>query len=145
MYQSKVDEALECFGKGNNCAQAILATYCEDFGLDKETAMKVACGFGGGMGRMQETCGAVTASFMALGLKYGKSGAEDPEARDRTYALVREYAALFKERNNTIKCLDLLGVNFLEGDLTQVMLQVKDLCPKYVKDAAEVLEPFLYE
>jgi len=54
--QSKVKDAIACFNGGFNCAQAIVATYCEQFGMDKETALKVSCGLGGGMGKLQETC-----------------------------------------------------------------------------------------
>ena len=58
--KSKVNEAVDCFNNGFNCSQAILSTYCEQFGLDKITALKLSCGLGAGMGRLGETCGAVT-------------------------------------------------------------------------------------
>ena len=69
---SKVDEAIECFYSGYSCSQAVLSAYCEDLGLDKETAMKISCGFGAGMARLGATCGAVTGAYIAIGLKYGK-------------------------------------------------------------------------
>ncbi|MEA5144351.1 MAG: C-GCAxxG-C-C family protein [Oscillibacter sp.] len=77
--QSKVNEALACFNDGFNCSQAILSTYCEEFGLDKKTALQLSCGLGAGMGRLGETCGAVSGAYLLIGLKYGKFSKEDVE------------------------------------------------------------------
>ncbi|MDR0496836.1 MAG: C-GCAxxG-C-C family protein, partial [Treponema sp.] len=97
--QSKVKEAIDCFNNGFNCSQAILSTYCEEFGLDKNTALKIACGLGGGMGRLQETCGAVSGAYLLIGLIHGKGIKEDDTAKEKTYTLVREFAKKFEERN----------------------------------------------
>ena len=74
---SRVEQAVSCFKGGFNCSQAVLSTYAQDFGLDREAALKLAAGFGGGMGRMAGTCGAVTGAFMVLGLKHGPTEAGD--------------------------------------------------------------------
>ena len=74
---SRVEQAVSCFQGGFNCSQAVLSTYAQDFGLDREAALKLAAGFGGGMGRMAGTCGAVTGAFMVLGLKHGPTEAGD--------------------------------------------------------------------
>ena len=71
----KVEQAVERFKSGFNCSQAVLGSYCEQFGLDCEKAYKVATGFGGGM-HIDSVCGAVTGAFMVLGLKYGNTAAE---------------------------------------------------------------------
>ena len=68
MNNSKVNDAVACFNNGFNCAQAIFTAYCDELGLDEETALKIACGFGAGMGRLQETCGAVSGAYLAIGL-----------------------------------------------------------------------------
>ena len=62
MNENKVNEAAACFASGFNCAQALVSTYCGELGFDKKAALQIACGFGAGMGRLQETCGAATTS-----------------------------------------------------------------------------------
>ena len=141
--QSKVKEAAECFNNGFNCSQAVLSAYCGEFGIDKETALQIACGFGAGMGRLQETCGAVSGAYMLIGLKYGKFLLEDEPAKEKTYAMVREFARLFIEKNKTTKCRELLGVDLLNGDRQTAAERVKLVCPQMVKDAAEIIESIL--
>ena len=139
----KVTEAVECFNNGFNCAQAILSTYCGDFGLDKETALKTACGLGAGMGRLQETCGAVTGAFLVIGLKYGKYLEGDEPAKEKTYTKVQEFARLFALKNNTTNCREILGVDFLNGDKQTASERVKSICPKMIRDTAEILGQIL--
>jgi C_GCAxxG_C_C family probable redox protein len=144
--QNATESAVSCFKQGFSCSQAILSTFGEQFGLNRETALKLAAGFGGGMGRMARTCGAVTGAFMILGLKYGATSSEDKQAKELTYEKVREFAARFKERNGTLECRELLGcdISTLEGLQT---FKEKGLlsthCPKFVRDAAEILEGML--
>jgi C_GCAxxG_C_C family probable redox protein len=147
MDQSKVNEAVTCFGTGYsaiNCAQAIFSTYCEEFGLDKKTAMQIACGLGAGMARMQKTCGAVSGAYLLIGLKHGSFSAEDAAAKEKTYALVQEFTRQFTARNKTTKCLDLLGMDLIKDDKQIVSERVKAVCPKLVQDAAEIIEELLF-
>ena len=90
------EKACTTFEEGFNCAQAVFATYAEQFGLDHEVALKIAGAFGGGMARMGDTCGAVTGAFMVIGLKHGKAEKKDDPARERTYKLTNEFAARFQ-------------------------------------------------
>jgi C_GCAxxG_C_C family probable redox protein len=124
----------------------VLSSFGEELGLDRERALKVAGAFGGGMARMGETCGAVTGAFMAIGLKYGKAKAKDDAARDKTYDLVKEFVARFKDRHGSIVCRDLLGCDLSnpEGLKTASKKGLFDtLCPQFVQDAAEILEEIL--
>lgn len=130
---SKVDNAIGYFNQNLNCAQAVLTAYCEDLGLDKDTAQKLACGFGAGMGRLQETCGAVTGAYMVLSLKYGTD-------KEITYKKIREFSQKFKERNKTTNCKELLNIDMVTGDKIIAKERVRLICPKMVKDAAEILE-----
>lgn len=141
--KSKTDEAVACFNDGFNCSQAILATYCEEFGLDKKTALQIACGLGAGMGRLQETCGAVSGACLLIGLSHGKFQKEDDPAKEKTYALVREFHRLFQERNGATSCRELLGIDLMTGDRQIVAERVKSVCPKMVRDAAEIIEQLL--
>ena len=62
------DLARKLFKKGYNCSQSVFAAFCDETGLDTETALKIASSFGGGMGRLREVCGAVTGMFMVVGM-----------------------------------------------------------------------------
>jgi len=140
---SRINAAVDCFNNGFNCAQAILSTYCGEFGLDEETALKIACGLGAGMGRLQETCGAVSGAYLLIGLKHGKYARGDEAAKEKTYELVREFSRLFVEKNKTTSCRDLLGVDLINGDKQIAVERVKTICPKMVQDAAEILESMI--
>ena len=145
MNQSKVDDAVACFKSGFNCAQAVFSTYCERFGLDKNAGLKIASGLGGGMGRLQETCGAVTGAFLVIGMKHGSDVAGDVSSKEKTYAAVREFSRLFELRNKTTNCRELLGVDLINGDQPMASEQIKTVCPKMVRDAAEILESMIFQ
>ncbi|MCX6000010.1 MAG: C-GCAxxG-C-C family protein, partial [Chloroflexi bacterium] len=104
-----VERAVSCFKEGFNCSQAVLSAYGPKLGLDAEKALRVSGAFGAGMGRMAETCGAVTGAFMVIGLKYGKTRADDNQTREKAYRLVREFTDQFKSRHRSIVCRELLG------------------------------------
>jgi len=143
---TKPDAAAECFKSGFNCSQAIVSTFGPALGLPRDRALKAAAAFGGGMGRMGKTCGAVTGAFMVIGLKHGMTRADDVEARKKTYKLVGEFVQEFNARNKTIECKELLGCD-LSTDEGLKMAMKKDfhhpVCPKFIKDAAEILEKLL--
>jgi C_GCAxxG_C_C family probable redox protein len=145
MNKSKVNEAVACFNNGFNCSQAILSVYCGEFGLDNKNALQISCGFGAGMGRLQETCGAVSGAFMLIGLKHGKFLKEDEPAKEKTYAFVKEFVRLFEIRNKTINCRELLGIDLITGDKQIAAERVKTVCPKMVQDAAEIIEQILFQ
>ena len=143
---SGIEQAVSSFQGGFSCSQAVFAAYAVEMGVDRETALKVSQAFGGGMGNMGETCGAVTGAFMVIGLKYGRTCVDDVEAKRKTYELVREFVGKFKQRNGTILCRELLGCDIgtprgkryaEEKGLTTT------ICPNFVKDAAEILEEIL--
>ena len=115
-------------------------------GLDRDTALKIAGAFGAGMARTGGTCGAVTGSFMVIGLHHAKTRKDDDDSRERAYALGQEFMDAFRERNGSILCRELLGadVGTPEG-MKRVREQdlFRTVCPKFVKDAAEILERML--
>ena len=143
---NKIEKAVNCFNQGFACSQAILSTYSEEFGLNKDIAVKVAQGFGGGMGRMADICGAVTGAFMVIGLKYGMKDVVDKEAKEKTYKLVKEFADRFKLRNKTIVCRELLCCDMSTKEGMRIIKEKNlftTLCPKFVQDATEILEEIL--
>jgi len=140
--KNKVDEVMECFG-AFDCSQAILSAWCEDYGLDKETALKLSCGFAAGMARLSHTCGAVTGAYLVIGLKHGKCQPDDNQAKEKTFALMQEFDKRFIEKYSSTNCQELLGVDLRYGDMKTAKEQVKKKCAVFVKDAAEILEAIL--
>jgi C_GCAxxG_C_C family probable redox protein len=143
---NRVERAVSCFKEGFTCSQAMLSTYGPQLGLNHELALKVSGAFGGGMARMGETCGAVTGAFMVIGLKHGNARVEDKQAKERAYSLVKEFVDRFKSRNGSIVCRELLGcdISTPEGrDLAEEQNLFATLCPKFVQDAAEIIEQIL--
>jgi C_GCAxxG_C_C family probable redox protein len=144
----KKELALSCFNEGFSCSQAVFLAYAEELGLDREAALKIAGPFGGGMGRLAETCGAVSGALMAIGLKYGATEAADTEAKEKTYALVREFVDRFQARHGSIVCRELLGwdISTPAGhEVAKYRQLFSTLCPNYVESAAEILEEILAE
>jgi len=138
----EVRKTLACFKDGFNCTQALLSTYGPQFGLDRESAVRIARAFGSGMG-MGETCGVVTGALMVIGLKHAGQKVKSLFTKDRTEAITREFVARFKARNGTTVCRELLGcdVSLVEGLKTaKKEKHFKKRCPKFVQDAAEILE-----
>ena len=143
---NKAESAVSCFKEGFSCAQAIVSTYGAQFGLDREMALKVAGAFGGGMGRMGETCGVVAGAVIVIGLKYGQTRIEDEETKEKAYSLVKEFVDEFKSRNESIICRELLGcdISTPEGmKFSEDNMISANLCPKLVQDGVEILEQIL--
>ena len=142
----KSDCAVACFNNGYNCAQAVFSTYCEQLGLDETNALKIAGSFGGGMGHIGETCGAVTGAIMLIGLKHGKVQKDDNEAKEITYNIVQEYTKRFKAMNGSVKCTDLLGHDISTSDGLVAAREANlwnTVCSKLVKDSALIVEELL--
>lgn len=91
-----------------NCAQSVLGVFCADLGLDRETAMKLASGFGAGMARRQEVCGAVSGAVMVIGLKHGQAREDDKAAKETAYRLSRELMERFQVEFGSCLCRELL-------------------------------------
>ena len=140
---SKANEAVELFNQGFNCAQAVFAAYSEELGLDAQTALKTASSFGGGMGRQGLICGAVTGAYMLIGQKYGKVSVEDQESKGKNYELVQEFSKRFIERNGSLTCKDLIGLDLITGDKAAIAERVNVVCTKAVRDSAEIIKELL--
>ena len=136
------DLARSRFNEGFSCSQSVLAAFAPDLGLDADAALRVSAAFGGGMGRLGHTCGAVTGALMTLGLKYGAAVA-DPAAKECTYAQAREFIARFEARHGATACADLLGVNIStpQGQAAARDANLfKTVCPGLVASAAMILQ-----
>jgi C_GCAxxG_C_C family probable redox protein len=139
----KISHALSVFDSGFNCSQSVLTAFCNEFGLQDEPGLKIACAFGGGMGRMAKTCGAVTGAFMVIGLKYGQTQKDDKAAKEKTYALVKEFTDLFAKERGFLECRELLACDITTPEGFKVAHEknlFKTICPTCVESAVKILE-----
>ena len=140
------EKALALQKEGFSCSQAVFVAFCERFGVDKEQAYKISSGFGGGM-HLDQTCGAVTGAIMVIGLKYGRTRADDIDAKIKTIQMTDEFAKKFRQRHGSIGCTKLLGCNLgtPQGreEAKKKGAANKILCSKYVQSAAEILDEIL--
>ena len=127
----RAERALSLKKQGYNCAQSVVCAYSELFGVDEKTAFRISEGFGGGMGGLQETCGAVTAMFMLAGLTAEETNLESPNTKIETYKKVKHLAQTFKNKNKSIICKELNG---LTGNIPL------RTCEDCIKDACEIFE-----
>jgi C_GCAxxG_C_C family probable redox protein len=129
-----------------NCAQAILSTFSEQFGLERSLALRLAQGFGAGMGQKGNICGAVTGAYMVLGLSQRISTDSPRESLDATYELVREFDRRFKVLHGSVSCRDLTGYDLSTPDGLAEAREKKvftTVCPGLVRDSATILETML--
>ncbi len=143
---ASVDNAVENFNEGLNCSQAILSTYGPELGLDRREALSISAPFGGGMGGSGHTCGAITGALMVLGLHCGRLGKTTGKITRNANAIAREFLARFEIRNSSITCTELLGcdISTEEGlDHAKAGNLFITICPKFVRDAAEILEELM--
>ncbi len=144
---SKVEKAVECFNNGFNCSQAVFSTYCEQFGLDRESALKISTPFGAGLARQAQVCGAVSGAYMLIGLKEGKFLPEDNESRERCYSLAMEFTKKFNEIHGSINCCDLLKYDLSTPEGLQHIKENNlwnTLCPIFIRDACQLLEEMFH-
>jgi len=144
---SKAKEADKQFEKGYSCAPSVLSAYSEQFGLKKELALRIACGFGGGIGRTGGTCGAVTGAVMVIGLKHGQADVADDKSRQETHKLVKEFIDKFEALHGSVECRELIGYDLSKPDefeSARASSDVERKCRGFVHDAARILEDVLH-
>lgn len=133
--------AVEHF-KNLNCAQSVLLSFAPELKLDDMTAVRIAAGFGGGMGRAK-TCGAVTGSYMVLGMMAQTKSKSIQEIKDETKAAVKKFNELFLSRHGSLSCKKLLGVDIStpEGAVTAKDNDLySSVCAELVASACDILE-----
>jgi C_GCAxxG_C_C family probable redox protein len=143
MVKDYVSEAIALFKSGFHCSQAVLAPFSEDFGLSKETALKISCPFGGGYGGYGRTCGALTGAMMVIGLKYGISKTTDIEAKKLCADKTRELIEKFENIHGSINCNDLVGFdrsNLTGADLMAKLPFFHNTCTKFLETVVSFIE-----
>lgn len=133
--ESRVETAVEKRSRGYNCAQAVACTYCDMAGVDEVTMFKMTEGLGVGLGGMEGTCGALTGACVLAGMVNSTGNLEKPDSKAATFKLSKEMTRLFLERNKTLVCKELKGIE------TGKMIRS---CADCVRDAAEFAEKVLF-
>lgn len=141
--------AEENFRRGYNCAQSVFLAFSDLIGMGEKTALKVSAPFGGGVGRMREICGAVSAMEMVCGLLFYDADHVTLEEKSALYAREQELARRFRDKNGTMICRELLrgitdDVSPQAEARTSVYYQ-KRPCAGLCACAAEILENYLAE
>ena len=142
----RTEKACAYFDASFNCAQAVFATFAEDYDVEIETALKVAGGFGAGM-RCGELCGAVTGGAMVVGAAKGHYIENDTGAKANCAAATKAFADEFKAKHGCLICRELLGVDLTtsEGQLQFAEENMGELkCKGFIATAVELLEEHGY-
>jgi C_GCAxxG_C_C family probable redox protein len=141
-----IEVAVDRLLGGFNCSQAILSAYSNQYNLPEETALRLAAPFGAGIGRMGRTCGAVSAAFLVIGLKFGHISAEDQVQKELAYQIARTFAGRFQDRLGSLECRHLLGYDLSNPDQLQRIREMalfQTRCPEIVRASAEELAELL--
>ena len=141
--EERIEKAVALFKEGYNCSQSVVAAFADQYGFTHEQALRMSASFGGGIGRMRETCGAACGLFMLAGLETGAVEGADRDGKARNYAVVQELAEEFKRRNGALKCADLLGLSKKEAvvstpEARTTQYYAKRPCVKMVEEAARI-------
>ncbi|MGN0293423.1 MAG: C-GCAxxG-C-C family protein [Lachnospiraceae bacterium] len=142
-----IEQAGDLFMEGFNCCQSVFAAFAPRFGITREAALKLSCSLGGGVGRMREVCGTVSGMALLVSLCNGNTNPEDSDAKEENYRTVRMLSDIFREKQGTIICRELLGIEKAETqarpqDRTAAYYSSRP-CPHLVHDAAVIVEHYL--
>ena len=143
MENERIEKAVALFKEGFNCSQSVVAAFADMYDFTPEQALKMSASFGGGIGRMRETCGAACGLFLLAGLETGATEGADRDGKAANYKLVQELAEEFKQRNGALKCADLLGLSKKEPvvstpEARTAQYYAKRPCAKMVEEAARI-------
>jgi C_GCAxxG_C_C family probable redox protein len=142
----KEEIAIEAFRSGLNCSQSVLLAFADEVSIDRELALSISCGFGGGMGRLQETCGAATGSFMAMGIYYSGKYSDNKERKETTYAAIQKFSKEFTAVHGTMNCRELINVDLKTEDGHRLLKESnlsENVCEKCILDAIKITEDIL--
>ena len=139
-----ISRAVKLFDEGYACSQSILLSFAPFFDLDERTAKLISSTFGGGMGRLRQTCGAVTGGFMVLGLAFGNENPKDMDTKLNGYKKVRELNKRVVDIHTTSNCKELLVKHATEAEVEE-RKHHKIICRKVVFDTAGLVWDIITE
>lgn len=149
-YEDRIQRAVEFFKEGYNCSQAVFLAFSDIYGLDVDASKRLSAGFGGGVGRMRMMCGAVSGMVMLAGLETGQTEGTDSKGKAQCYQEVQDMVNLFKDRNGSVICAELLAMNGCKvvadtniPDTRNAEYYKKRPCAQKVASAARIFAEFL--
>ncbi len=138
--------AIERFNNGFNCAQSVISSFSDVIDIHEKELLRLSHGFGGGIGKLQETCGAVTGAVMVIGALKKFSNEDDLKKHPDVYKLTQEFVNEFQKQNGSYKCLELLNCNLNTPEGIKVYTDGNykvTKCSEYIKSAVKILEDFI--
>ena len=146
--EDRIELAVSLFKEGYNCSQAVVAAYADMYGFTREQALRMSASFGGGIGRMRQTCGAACGLFLVAGLETGCTEGSNREGKEANYKLVQQLAEEFKQRNGSLICAQLLGLDKsaptpATPEARTAEYYKKRPCVKMVEEAARIWVEYL--
>ena len=143
-----VARAVELFKSGFNCSQSVVAAFAPFYGYTQEQALRMSASFGGGIGRMRQTCGAACGLFLVAGLETGSTDPNDREGKAANYALVQQLGEQVKVANGSLICADLLGLNKTAAtpptpEARTEQYYAKRPCSQIVEEAARIWAEYM--
>jgi C_GCAxxG_C_C family probable redox protein len=144
--KKREEKAIGTFRSGLNCAQAVITAYADDLNINNDLAVNISCGFGGGMGRLQETCGAVTGSFMVLGIFNGIKYSDNKDKKEITYSMIQKFSERFKSLNGTTDCKSLIKCDLKTEEGQRYAKENKlfdTICEKCISDSLTIIEDLI--
>lgn len=144
----KKEEAIKSFESGHNCAQSVLSAFTESYGFDRHLAFSISSGFGAGMGRLQECCGALTGAFMVIGIHNNHHLSDSKRSKEASVAMIQQFTKAFQNSRGPTKCKDLIGcdLNTQEGQATFAKQNLgKKVCIPCIEQSVSILENLLLQ
>lgn len=138
--------AKNCFLDGFNCAQSVLKSFSDIIPLEEKILLKISSSFGGGMGRMQLTCGAISGALMVLGYFFGKEQKGDKKSLERNYLLVRKFTEEFIKIFGSENCKNLIKCDLLTDEGRKYFVDNKigsTFCLNLIEKSVEIVENIL--
>jgi C_GCAxxG_C_C family probable redox protein len=150
-YENRIERAVALFKSGYNCSQSVVAAFADLYGFTEEQALRMSASFGGGIGRMRQTCGAACGMFLLAGLDTGAVDAEDRVGKSHNYEVVQQLAERFKAENGSLICAELLGLSTTaahrdtQAEPRTDLYYKKRPCVEMVEIAARIFADYLIE
>lgn len=146
--EDRIELAVSLFKEGYNCSQSVVAAFADMYGFTREQALRMSASFGGGIGRMRQTCGAACGLFLVAGLETGCTEGSNREGKEANYKLVQQLAEEFKQRNGSLICAQLLGLDKsaptpATPEARTAEYYKKRPCVKMVEEAARIWVEYL--
>jgi len=139
------EKAKKHFNGDYNCSQSVFSAYSEKFGIGEADAISISAGFGGGIGRSQETCGTISGAVMVLGCRFFDVN-DAKNSKEIVYDKAAELIAKFKDINRTTKCIELTGIDFSQDTDKKLFreLRIQEVvCSKCIGDVCNILDEMI--